>query len=191
MACQLPTALAFLAFSRVLFVRYLLYLIPSLAILFALALEPLRQWPRRGFLFAAVIGAALLPWVQQDTARATQVESDTDRIVTLIRSQTGEEAYLLSDYQELNFYAARRSTYLGAEISYVRVTSQQITGEKLIAEMQEYPVKMIIVDVSSKTGYHLAALADYAPFHSYVEKNFEFLGRYPRAEQWLEIYVRD
>ena len=188
---QLPTALAFLVLPRDLFVRLLFYLAPSLAILFALALDPLRQWAGRSFLFVAVIGAVLLPWTLEDTIQAMRTENDTARIVKLIRNQTDDKAYLISDYQELNFHAARRSTYLGAEISQVVVEGEQITGAQLIEEIKENPVKMIILDVSPETARHLVNLVDYEQFRSYVEENFELLGRFPRSRQLLEIYIRD
>jgi len=188
---QLPTVLVFLVLSRELFMRHLFYLVPSLAILFAIALDPLRRWAGRSFLFVAVIGAVLLPWMLEDTMQAMRTESDTARIVKLIRNQTDDKAYLISDYQELNFHAARRSTYLGAEISLVMIRSGRITGAQLIEEIKENPVKMVILDVSPETAHQLVNLADYEQFHSYVEENFELLGRFPRSRQLLEIYIRD
>lgn len=79
-AWQLPTTLAFFLFHRDLFLRHFLYLVPSLAILFALALEPFRRWPGRSFLLVAVIGAVLLPWALEDAMQAMRTESDTVRI---------------------------------------------------------------------------------------------------------------
>ena len=190
-AWQLPVVLAFLFLHRDLFLRHLFYLVPSLAILFALALEPLRRWPGRSFLLVAVIGAILLPWALEDAVRAMQTENDTARITELIRSQTGAEAYVISDYQELNFHAARRSTYLGAEISQVVVEGgEKITGAQLIEEIKENPVQMVILDVSPETSHHLKNLVDYEQFHSYIQENFALLGQFPRAGQLLEIYVR-
>ena len=93
---QLPTVLVFLVLSRELFMRHLFYLVPSLAILFALALDPLRRWAGRSFLFVAVIGAVLFPWMLEDTMQAMRTESDTARIVKLIRNQTDDKAYLIS-----------------------------------------------------------------------------------------------
>jgi len=120
-----------------------------------------------------------------------RTERDTTCIAELIRSQVDEKAYLISDYQELNFHAARRSTYLGAEISQVVVEGEQITGAQLIEEIEENPVKMVILDVSPETAHHLVNLVDYEQFHAYVEENFELLGRFPRSRQLLEIYIRD
>jgi 4-amino-4-deoxy-L-arabinose transferase-like glycosyltransferase len=190
-AWQLPTALIFLFLSLDLYSRHLFYLIPSLAILFALALDPLRRWAGRSFLFVAVIGAVLLPWTMEDTMLTMRTEQDTASIAELIRSRIDEAAYLLSDYQELNFHAARRSTYLGAEISRGMVGSEQITGERLIEEIKKYQVEMVILDVSSETAHQLVNLTDYERFHAYVKENFELVGRFPRSVQLLEIYVRD
>ena len=190
-AWQLPTTLAFFLLHRDLFLRHLLYLVPSLVILFALALEPLRRWSGRSFLLVAVIGAVLLPWTLGNTIQAMQIEDDTVRIAELIRSQTDAEAYVISDYQELNFHAARRSTYLGAEISQVVVEGQErITGALLIGEMEKDRVQMVVLDVSPETAHQLKNLVDYEQFYSYIQENFALLGRFPRAGQLLEIYIR-
>ena len=190
-AWQLPTALAFSILSRDLFLRHLFYLIPSFAILFALALEPLRQWAGRTFLLVAVICAVLLPWTIENALLTMRTESDTDRLAKIVRSQVDEGACLLSDYQELNFHAARQSTYLGAEISQVVIENGKITGERLIEEIEEYQVQMVIVDVSVETTPHFAVLADYERFHSYIQEEFELLGQFPRSKQLLEVYVRE
>jgi 4-amino-4-deoxy-L-arabinose transferase-like glycosyltransferase len=191
-AWQLPVTLAFLILPRDLFLRHLVYLVPVLAILFALALEPLRRWPGRSFLLVAVVGAVLFPWTLEDTVQASQTEDDTAHIAELIRSQTDAEAYVISDYQELNFHAARRSTYLGAEISQVVVEGEErITGAQLIDEIEKDHVQMVILDVSPETAHQLVNLVDYERFYSFVQENFALLGRFPRSEQLLEIYVRD
>lgn len=188
---QLPAALAFFFLHRDLFLRHLFYLGPSLAILFAIALEPLRRWPGRSFLLVAVIGAVLLPWTLEDTMQAMRTENDTARIAELIRSRTDTEARIISDYQELNFHAARRSTYLGAEISQVVVEGgEKITGRQLIKEIEKDPVQMVILDVSPETAHQLKNLVDYEQFYSYIQENFALLGQFPRAGQLLEIYGR-
>lgn len=111
--------------------------------------------------------------------------------VELIRSQTDAEARIISDYQELNFHAARRSTYLGAEISQVVVEGQErITGAQLIEEMEQNRVQMVVLDVSPETAHHFANLADYDQFYSYIQENFALLGQFPRAGQLLEVYIR-
>jgi 4-amino-4-deoxy-L-arabinose transferase-like glycosyltransferase len=189
-AWQLPTALAFLALSRPLFPRHLDYLTPALAILFAMALEPLRQWPKRSFLFVSVVIAVLLPWVMKDIGQAFRTEDDTAGIVDLIRRETDEQAYVISDYQELNFYAGRRSTYQGAEISLVMIEGGQITSDRLIEEVEKYPVEMVIIDVSAETAHQLAKLPDYERLRSYLGENFELLGRYAREKQLLEIHIQ-
>jgi hypothetical protein len=108
----------------------------------------------------------------------------------VIRSNTDPRAYVLSDYQELNFHAKRRSTYQGAEISAALVEQGQITAKQLIAEMETYDVKMVILDVSPETGHQLITLPDYTSFVSYLERNFDLLGRFSRSEQLLEVHLR-
>jgi len=190
-AWQLPTAFAFLALSRPLFARHLDYLTPALAVLFAMALEPLRQWAKRSFLYISVVIAILLPWVMTDLGQALRTENDTARIVELMRRETDEQAYVISDYQELNFYAGRRSTYRGAEISLAMIEGGQISRSLLTEEMERFPVEMIVIDVSPETGHHLSALPDYDSFRSQVDKHYELLGQFSRSAQVLEIYIRN
>lgn len=187
---QLPTALAFMALSRELFPRLLLYLVPSLSVLFAATLEPVRLLPRRSLLLLVIVGAVLIPWSVSDAQILLRSESDTMAVSRYIRSRTPPDAYVLSDYQELNLYARRPSTYSGAEISYVIAASGQITGAHLIAEIEAADVKMVLVDISSQTAHHLVNLWDYDDFRAYLYEHFTLLDVLPRGEQRLEVYYR-
>jgi hypothetical protein len=187
---QLPTALAFTALSRKLFPRLLLYLVPSLSILLAATLEPIRRLSRRSPLLLVIVGAILVPWVVTDAQTLLRSEQDTMAVSRCIQARTPADTRVLSDYQELNFYARRPSTYSGAEISYVIVAGGQTTGESLIAEIETTDVRMVIVDVSPQTAHHLVNLWDYEEFRAYLQERFTLLDVLPRGEQLLEIYLR-
>jgi 4-amino-4-deoxy-L-arabinose transferase-like glycosyltransferase len=187
---QLPTALAFMALPRALFPRLLLYLAPSLSILFAATLEPVRLLPCRLLLFLVIVGAVLIPWTTTDAQILLRSEQDTMAVSYNIQVRTSPDTYVLSDYQELNFHARRPSTYSGAEISYVIVAAVQITGADLITEIETVDVRMVIVDVSSQTAHHMVNLRDYEDFRAYLQEHFALLDVLPRGEQQLEIYLR-
>jgi hypothetical protein len=186
---QLPTALAFVVLSRDLFPRLLLYLVPSLAILFAASLEPLRLLGKKSLLLA-VVCAIIVPWLVADARVVLQTEQDTAAVVRYIDERVPPGAYVLSDYQELNFHARRPSTFSGAEISFVIAAGGRITGEQLIAEIEGKDVRMVILDVSPLTAAHMVALWDYDEFRAYLAKHFVLLDVLPRHEQRLEIYVK-
>ncbi|HID86831.1 MAG TPA: phospholipid carrier-dependent glycosyltransferase, partial [Anaerolineae bacterium] len=150
---QLPTALAFLGLSRALFPRLLLYLVPPLSVLFAATLEPIRLLPRRSLLLLAIVGVVFIPWTVSDAQMLLRSEQDTMAISRYIQARIPPDAHVLSDYQGLNFYARRPSTYSGAEISYVVAAGGQVTGADLIAEIEEADVKMVLVDVSPQTAH--------------------------------------
>lgn len=188
---QLPTALAFTVLSRELFPRLLLYLVPSLSILFAASLEPVRRLPNRSLLLLTVIGAVIIPWTLSDVQVLLQEESDTMRVARWIQARTTQDAYVVSDYQELNFYSRRPSTPLGAEISYVVLDSGQINEDDLIRDIEDTEAEMVILDVSPKTAHHLVNIRSYGKFHSYLEESFTLVDVVPRADQRLEIYLRD
>ena len=187
---QLPTALAFLLLSRELFPRLLLYLVPSLSILFAAALEPVRLLPRRSLLLLAIVGAVLIPWIVSDAQMLLCSEQDTMAVSRYIQARVPPGDKVLSDYQELNFYARRPSTYSGAEISQVVAAGGQITGADLIAEIKAADVNMVIVDVSPQTAYHMVNLRDYEGFRAYLQEHFVLLNVLSREEQQLEVYFR-
>jgi hypothetical protein len=200
---QLPTALAFVALSRELYPRLLLYLLPSLSILFAATLEPVRLLlgrrrpppaPPHGegmpLLFLAIIGAVFIPWAMSDVQILTRSERDTMAASRYIQVRTSSDTYVLSDYQELNFHARRSSTYWGAELSGGVVAAGRITGASLIAEIEAVNVGMVIVDVSDRTAHQMANFRDYEDFYTYLQQHFVLLDTLPRGEQQLEIYVR-
>ena len=188
---QLPAALAFLVLSRELFPRLLLYLVPALSILFAATLEPVRLLPRRSsLLLLAVVGAVLVPWIVSDARMLLRSEQDTMAVSRYIQARIPPDAHVLSDYQELNFYARRPSTYSGAEISHVVVAGGQVTGADLITEIEAADVKMVIVDVSPQTAHHMVNLRDYEDFRVYLQQHFTLLDVLPRGEQQLEVYFR-
>jgi len=185
---QLPTALAFLVLSRELFPRLLLYLVPSLSVLFAATLEPVRRLPRSSLLLLSIICAVLVPWITTDAQILLRSEQDTMAVSRYIQTLIPADTRVLSDYQELNFYARRPSTYLGAEISHVVVASGQITGADLIWEIEAMDVRMVIVDVSPQTAHHMVGLLDYENFRVYLQNHFTLLDVLPREGQQLEVY---
>jgi len=188
---QLPTALAFLLLSRDLFPRLLLYLVPSLVVLFAASLEPIRLLSRRSWLLLAVVCLVIVPWTVNDSQMLLRSEHATMDIVRYIQTHTPPGTYVLSDYQELNFYARRPSTYSGAELSHVILAGGTIKGTDLIKEIESCDVGMVLVDVSPQTGLHIMSLHDYDEFHAYLQQHFALLETLPRNGQLLEVYYRE
>jgi 4-amino-4-deoxy-L-arabinose transferase-like glycosyltransferase len=187
---QLPTALGFVVLSRDLFPRLLFYLLPSLAVLFAASLEPVRLLPRRSLLLLAIVASVIVPWAVDDAGILVGKEDATMRVAQYIEAHTDPDALVLSDYQELNFYALRSSTYSGAEISQVIVAGAAVTGAGLISEIEAADVSMVIIDVSQQTGHHLVHLRDYVSFRAYLQQHFDLLAVLPRNKQMLEVYAR-
>ena len=186
-AWYLPTALIFLFLSRELWPRHLLYLVPSLCVLFAHALEPMLAWRGRGFLLIAVVGAVLIPWGLQDDWLARQWENGTWRLADYIAGHTAPDDYVLADYSGLNFYARRKSTYSGASLSAGATRSGQITGQRLIEEIEANDVKMVILDTSEFA--HHQYLRDRRRFLDYLETHFRFQGTFRRYWSIYSIYL--
>jgi 4-amino-4-deoxy-L-arabinose transferase-like glycosyltransferase len=175
LAWQAAAALVFLVMRGALFPRYMLYLIPSLALLLGHLTDQVLQWfarmreqpgstsrvarqqsvkyrgyLRRGwnlvFPFIVVL-LALSPWLMSVGKQTLAREDDTRALVTYIDEQTTESDYLLSDYAALNFHAGRRSVPQGAVISRGWALSGALTGAMLIEEMEARNVRMVILHV--------------------------------------------
>ncbi len=190
-AWQLPIVLVFLFLSRDLFPRLLLYLVPSLSILFAATLEHARLLSRRSLFFLAVVGSLIIPWTKSDVMFLVRREQTTMDVARYIQARVPPDAYVLSDYQELNFYARRPSTYLGSELSGVVLAGGTMQGTDLIGEIESFDVRMVIVDVSPQTAHHLVRLPDYDAFYAYLQQHFVLLDVLPRNGQLLEIHYRE
>jgi hypothetical protein len=189
---QLPTVAAFLVISREFGQRHFMYLLPALSYLAAwLLVDALRY--RRWSATAAVLllGLIVVPAVRANAYRASWVDSQTQRVVALIQERTDSGDVIVADDIGLAFYARRPTTYSGAALSHGAVTSNQITGEKLIDEIVAANARMVLVDVSLLTGNHIVFLRDYPRFHRFLENNFQNLGRLRRDYQEIEVWWRE
>ena len=187
LAWQIPMMLIFLIFSRNLFARLLIYLVPSLSILFVMSISSIRKSQSCSYFYPIILAALLIPWTMQDVKVMKRTESDTEVVAQYVQNYMSENEHLLSDYQELNFYTHSPSTYSGAEISHVFTAGGVIKGTELIAEIEERDVKMVLIDTH---GDHMMSLVDYEIFRKYLLKHFELLNVLPREWQQIEIYYR-
>ena len=194
---QLPTALAFLLLSRDLQARHLVYLVPSLAALVAIGLDPLwgsgqHSWRGaawRSTLVILCLGAALYPSWKENRRVATLWERDTPRLASYIQAHTAPDDYVLSDYPGLNFFAQRKTTPLAAGISRGSAKSGQIIGRDLISEIEAYDVQMVMLNVA-QGAHQLVNLIDYPLLKQYVQTHFHLAGRTTYDYRLLELYHR-
>ena len=208
---QIPTVAAFLFLSRSLQDRHLVYLVPALSVLSASFLErllDLKPIPvssilglgvqRKGSLGGLaklalgllLAGIALWPSWRKDLQVASWEEDDTWPLARYIQAHTREDDYVLSDYPGLNFYARRKTTYLGAGLSRGATSSGQITGQALIGEIEDKNVRMVLIN-SAGGAHQLVNLRDYANFRRYVQGHFHLVRQFKRSYQTIEIYHRD
>jgi hypothetical protein len=61
----------------------------------------------------------------------------------------------------------------------------------LIDEIIQSDTRLVTVEVSIPTGWHLIFLRDYPRFHRFLENNFSYVGLFPREYQLLDVWVRD
>lgn len=205
---QIPTAVVFLLMSRDLQDRHLVYLVPVLCALAALALERILTgslWPltarkstgqiktaREQLWAAAGIAIAILalwPSWREDLDVASWEGTGTVQLAQYIRANTSPDDVVLCEYNELNFFAQRRNTYLGADLSNVTTSSGRITGAALSQEIEADNVQMVWINTYGGAS-HLVSLRDYDDFYHFVQSHFLLVGLFQRSYETFEVYDR-
>jgi len=207
-ACQIPTAAAFLLLSRSLQDRHLVYLVPALCALAALAVERLlqaiRELPAKtrnakrveylvrwlpAAVGAVVVVLALLPSWRKDMEIAAWEDTETPHFAQYIQANTAPDDVVLCEYNELNFHALRKNTYSGAGLSYVMTSTGQITGAALAQEIETDNVQMVWINTFGGAS-HLVPLRDYDDFYAFVQQRFWLVGLFRRSYETFEVYCR-
>jgi 4-amino-4-deoxy-L-arabinose transferase-like glycosyltransferase len=215
LAWQIPTALAFLAISRALFVRHLVYLVPALGTLLAVGagwladgagdggsgtdgagfVRPgLRRTPWR-WLTGALVAGLLVPWLINDWHQAWEWETGTRRAGDFISLVTPPDDLVLSDYSELNFYARRPTTYAGASLSEGAVAGGQTSwaspesAHRLRDELGGRLPRLLVLDTATEFA-HLGFLPDRDAFLAWVAERYgPPAGYLQRHHQVFAVYA--
>lgn len=207
-AWQIPTAVVFLLLSRSLQDRHLVYLVPTLCVLTALSLERILQadlWPLTVRESAkqvkhamrwlpATVGVvvaflALLPSWRGDMEVAAWEDTETPHLAQYIQANTAPDDIVLCEYNELNFHALRKNTYLGADLSNVTASTGQITGAALAQEIETEDVQMVWINTFGGAS-HFVSLHDYDDFYRFVQNHFLLVGLFRRTYETFEVYCR-
>jgi len=199
--CMLPTALGFLVLTRDLQVRHLTYLVPYLTSLAAVGLwatgSALWKWKSTWWMagLIAIVGAVAIygvisPNLRQNALVASWDEDTTDDWASYIQQHTDRGAYVMSDYPGINFFAQRPTTPTAAGISRGAASSGQIMGSTLVAEIEAYDVKMVLLNVAHGS-HQFVRLLDYGYFKRYVQDHFSLAERRQYGYRLMEIYARE
>ena len=207
-AWQIPTAAAFLLLSRSLQDRHLVYLVPALCVLTALSLErilhgglgpltarksakqvknAMRWLPAAVGVVAAVL--ALWPSWRGDMEVAAWEDTETPYLAQYIQANTAPDDIVLCEYNELNFHALRKNTYLGAGLSNVTASTGQITSAALAQEIETEDVQMVWINTFGGAS-HLVSLRDYDEFYRFVQNHFLLVDLFQRSYETFEVYCR-
>ena len=198
---QLPSPIVFLTMTRPIYPRYLLYLTPVLAIVLGWQLQiacarisaerpTFSRWVTPIMLLAVALAIAITrPSPPQLLLRR---ESDTLHLAAYVATRTQPQDKVLSDYAGINFFADRDSIYEASIIAGGRIRGQVITGELLIARIEQDEVNTILIHIAGgdPPPYHLIELIDYDSFRRYVTDHFDLLTIFDRAGQKIEVYQR-
>lgn len=193
--------------------RYMLYLVP-VAVLVSISFIFYLIQPNKPFLvkmcgfaiFAFVMVAVFIPGFIRNAALSGIREDGTLAFAKYIRDRTAEEDYIMADYGDVTFYAKRRTTPLMAGMNKAAVDDKGITSGKLIKELGEYPVKMIVIHreggVPQKLGlylgtpclpHHFSTLIeseDGPKFMGYLKKYYRLVDEFDRMGQIFDVYIK-
>ncbi|MCB0216895.1 MAG: hypothetical protein KDH92_09685, partial [Chloroflexi bacterium] len=199
--------------TRDLFIRHLMYLLPSLATLAGLALVPLLiQWrqlaglARRhdapslpatvlptarlgGALAAALLAALALPWTYANVVLGLESETATARLADFIALVTPPDALVFGDFSELNFYARRPTSYEGASMSAGAAASGQLAWSVVSPRFAERrPALLVNLSAARHDVGHLQYMPDYADYLAWIDQHYVKLGSFERDWQSYLLY---
>lgn len=193
--------------------RYLLYLVPVVVLVFVSFISSLFHSGRRslvklcGLSIAAFIFIkVIIPGLAKDSVLANAKESGTRLLADYIRENTQDTDYIMADYGEMPFYSRRKTTYFMAGMSKSAVDNGVITSDNLIDELKNYPVKMVLIHreggIPERLGFffgtpygphHFSTLIDSKDgpkFMSYLRMNYILAGTFNRTGEIFDIYYK-
>ncbi len=201
LVAQLPTALAFLFIKRGLETRYLVYLAPTLGLLWAISLietahrvtAHARPALAQGLAISLVLGLgvwSLTPHIARDIRIARRYARRRTPVVAFLQQHTSPDDVVVSDELWLNFLAQRPTTRSAAAISEGAARIGQITGQRLLQEITETQAQAVVLDFGA-TGRQLTAMADFDAFYRSVQRSFSLVRLFTDDEHAIEVYLRE
>lgn len=193
--------------------RYLLYLLPVTVLVFTniifYLLERNRPIVVRIYglvILAFVLAKIFIPGLIKDNIISNAKEDGTLTFAEYIKRHTTKDDYVVADYGDILFHARRKTTPLMAGMSKSAVDNEVITSDKLINELQDYRVKMILIHkeggIAKDLGFYLGE--SFAPHHfstlinskdgpkfmDYLQEHYRFIINYNRSGQIFAVYIR-
>jgi len=193
--------------------RYLLYLVPVAVLISVSSFFSLFRNKSSTFIkacgvlvFIFIMMKVIIPGLRKDVVLFSARENGTAMLADYIRKNTQEKDYVMAEYGEILFHAKRRTTPLMAGISKSAVDNGVITSDRLISELENYPVKMVLVhreggipkELSLFFGtpyepHHLSTLInskDGSKFTDYLRKNYLLVDTLNRTGEIFDIYYK-
>jgi 4-amino-4-deoxy-L-arabinose transferase-like glycosyltransferase len=197
---QLVTPLLFVLITRRFYVRFLIYLVPVLAIMLGWQLEQMVaklgvRWHER--LIAAVLACGIVVLGTAVTHpmlshHLTVREADSLALAAYVAHYSDPEDVVLSDYAGINLLARRLSIYEATIIAGGRIEGGIVNTDMLLERIEEEGVAMVLIHVEGGDPFphQLVRLDDYERFRAYVQSHFTLLTEFDRSGQIIEVYSR-
>jgi hypothetical protein len=193
--------------------RFLLYLFPIVVLVFADFILNIGKG-NSGNLSRILISCILvfflarvfIPGLISSIWFSQLKENDTLALAKYISENTKAADYVLTDYGEINFYARRKTIPIAAAFSLGAIKQGFITVDKLIKEIDAYPVRLIAIherggavvwqrDVFANRllPHHFRALInspDGFKFKDYLKEHYLAVSSFDRQGQIFCIYLK-
>jgi len=193
--------------------RYLLYLLPAVVLVFVDLSFSLFRYGRNilvklcGVLMLIfILIKVIIPGLIKDGVLLCAKEDGTMAFAEYVKRHTTEDDYVVADYGDILFHARRKTTYLMAGMSQSAVDNSVITSDKLINEFESYPVKMVLIHreggIPEKQGFFFGT--PYAPHHfstlinskdgskfiNYLREHYLLTDTFNRNGEIFDIYYK-
>jgi len=173
------------------FLRYILFAIAPLALLFGLGVK--RLWVRNTAgriglpVLAVLVGLCLAPTLSPKKILAH--DEGTRAVVSFIREHTRPEDFVFGDDPFLNFLAKRPCPPRLVDVSEAMMTAGRITAAEIRENCERHAVKLVFVEKGA-SAHHLVKLKDFALFQKYLDEKFRPAGKIRREFLDVELYLR-
>lgn len=198
---QLLVPFFFVFITRPIFPRYIIFVLPAVALLLALHLKGFfnkfdvshqRLTSAMNLVVLLVIGFSLFTTYPSISNRLTRREEDTIALAQTIQALTQPNDIVVSDYASLNFHAKRQSIYEASIVAGGRISGGIVTGALLIERIKATEAKLVLIhrEGGDPAPHQLVELIDLELFEAYLHEKYQLVEVFDRADQIIEIYER-
>jgi hypothetical protein len=173
------------------FVRYVVWALIPLALLFGAGIDGLVRWKRGRWaaLPAALILIVLSLGPTFSPAKLTAYDKGTRALAAYVKEHTPPGSFVFGDDPFINFLAGRPCPGRLVDVSEAWTKGGLITAEDIRRENEAARTALIFVE-KGHSAHHLVALPDFERFQAYLDEKFVKAADIKREFLDVEVYLR-